>query len=731
MSTPKRSLAVRILTVVALASMCLALAWHLTTQPLSLAANGAPPAAPTTYPAFTNPPDILAQLSTARPAFTAPLGDNDVHPGTPGRTLPAPEPRTGATFAILSDRTAGFEWGTKYLSRAVDELNLVRPDLVLTLGDHVEGYSRSLDDYAAEALQYHQIVDRLAMPWYPTAGNHDVMPGTRDPSDHRFEALYQKYFAPLYYSVDYQDLHFIVLYSDELLQSQSMLSEAQLAWLKNDLNKTFEFRRTHGGGGHVFVLIHKPLWRYAKSNWPKVHELLVDFNRRPLVTVEGAGPPSAKAGPKVDAVFAGHVHAYTQDPVLDRIAYYTLSVTGGAIDQDRTTGQMQSYLLVKVDAGGPHLGLIEPGSIHKDDFITAPDRAVLEQIARLDERSIGVEGLLEQPVGKAVGNKDQNSHLLSLVLNNPLDVPLDVAMRMASTANLSTANQKDTANPFTNNYDSPWQLYSPYATQHLKPKEQITYSMAMFCPAQSGEVAPPQLEFVVTWRDSKGRSVPTLLKRRLPLIPSAALPIRPAAPQGADDAAWDGAVRAGTYAYIPSPYEKPEMSPDLSFLADANNVYLKVHVPDTRFSYFPNFADPANLPADAVAIAFAPTPDTPAAKVERIVILPFAPAGPQLLTNTGVATATDKQTPLLALDTKAHAVSAQVIKADGHYELIITIPRGTLLAGSPDGQSCVLNVTVTDNDDSAHSTSRSWARENLGPPAWARLKLVAPAPRTP
>ena len=305
---------------------------------------------------------------------------------------------------------------------------------------------------------------------------------------------------------------------------------------------------------------HQPLWRIEKSNWPKVHELLVQFNRRPVVSVEGPGAAASLAAPKVEAVFAGHTHAFTQDPVRDGIAYDVVGPTGAQVDQDALTGQMQHYTLVKVDAAGPHVALVEPGSVHAESFITAGDRAIAEKIAQFDNDTIGIQGTLDQPAGHDVGNRDQNSFLLTLALSNPLDVPLDVSIRLASTKFLTTCAQQDNVNPYTDNYDSPWELYVPYATQHLGVHEKVAYSCAMFCAAQTGEVPPPQIEFVVSFIDSKGRSVPTLLKRRLPLIPSAGVTVRDKPPTRED---WANGTSAGMYAWIPSAYDEPVASPDL------------------------------------------------------------------------------------------------------------------------------------------------------------------------
>jgi hypothetical protein len=54
-------------------------------------------------------------------------------------------------IAILPDRTTGRAWGIPYLRAAVEDLNIVRPDAVFTVGDMVQGYTRSTSVWTTEA----------------------------------------------------------------------------------------------------------------------------------------------------------------------------------------------------------------------------------------------------------------------------------------------------------------------------------------------------------------------------------------------------------------------------------------------------------------------------------------------------------------------------------------------------------------------------------------------------
>ena len=84
-----------------------------------------------------------------------------------------------------------------------------------------------------------------------------------------------------------------------------------------------------------------------------MHDVLVEFNRRPIVSVEGVGGNSgAEArGPRVMAVFAGHERAYSQEPVRDGIHYYVLGPTGAAPRRgEDSAAALRHIMLVKFDS---------------------------------------------------------------------------------------------------------------------------------------------------------------------------------------------------------------------------------------------------------------------------------------------------------------------------------------------------------------------------------------------
>src|SRR5262245_31303938 len=75
-------------------------------------------------------------------------------------------------FAIVSDRTGGHR--ARIFSRAVEQLNLLQPEFVVSVGDLIEGYTEDVSRLTAEWLEFQSYVSRLQMPFFYVPGNHDL-----------------------------------------------------------------------------------------------------------------------------------------------------------------------------------------------------------------------------------------------------------------------------------------------------------------------------------------------------------------------------------------------------------------------------------------------------------------------------------------------------------------------------------------------------------------------------
>ena len=139
---------------------------------------------------------------------------------------------TPLTFVHLTDlHLDSGESGSGRFRKAVEEINALdpQPAFVLVTGDF------TIDSGVGEMAR--NLLGDLAMPFYATTGNHDLLVGEPDP-----KASYRELFGASRYSFDRNGVHLIVLDATQpaperpgWLNAVGRVDEAQLAWLRADL----------------------------------------------------------------------------------------------------------------------------------------------------------------------------------------------------------------------------------------------------------------------------------------------------------------------------------------------------------------------------------------------------------------------------------------------------------------------------------------------------------------
>jgi len=249
---------------------------------------------------------------------------------TPWTDLQANNDPKNFQFAIVSDRNGGAREGV--FEEAVDDLNLMQPEFVISVGDLIQGYTRDEDEMYDQWEEFDELVQQLKMPFFYVPGNHDLSyPELLDEWEARF--------GPTYYSFKYNGVLFVVLNSQFIDNPKGTWSgehKKQLAFLEKTLKKAGPVRWT-------FVFLHHPFWNLRNSKkmmegsfdrWVEVEKLL--------------------QGRKY-TVFAGHTHHFNLSGRGDGgMNYITLATTGGGSDLAGVPqGEYDHFLWVTMTDEGP------------------------------------------------------------------------------------------------------------------------------------------------------------------------------------------------------------------------------------------------------------------------------------------------------------------------------------------------------------------------------------------
>lgn len=442
---------------------------------------------------------LAALVSTAPPSNSKAIDDGifittDEGMAIDGQVVHAETPPQRLRLAILPDRTTGRDWGLPYLEAAVADLQRLRPDAIFCVGDLIQGYTRNPREWDRQADEYLEIVDALPSTFFPVPGNHDVISGSRDPSDRTFVDRYRTRFGPVHYAVAFEEGTVIVLFSDEALDDRNVsFSNKQLNWLEGVLGAAPTDRP-------IVLLMHRPLWRYAKVKWDdRVHPLLVKHG--------------------VNAVIAGHFHALHREPDRDSIEYHLLGVCGGSIDQHPLTGQFHHLTMLDLGPGDSISIMHMPvGVTMPDDIVVRIDQDRAFKMKRAYS-NVAVDGILPDPRRGAFDTS------ISLRLKNPTDVALMCSVAPATRVDswamtslpFTTATPRDTRNESTTAFETPFVFDLPSEPVHLEPGEGATLKIGVTSPRTETSPQPPQLLITATFTDSRGRDVPIVIHRRVPI----------------------------------------------------------------------------------------------------------------------------------------------------------------------------------------------------------------------
>ena len=265
------------------------------------------------------------------------------------------------TFALFSDLTGGERDGV--FAVAMEQLRLLRPELIINVGDLIDGGTQDLDLLAQQWDSFDQRAERSRAPVFYVGGNHDL-------TNPDMWKVWEERYGKRYYHFVYKDVLFLALdtednppdfqqYIHEIRLEAVRIQKAEgwAAAADTDYGRLEErksgrigaqqaayFRKVieqHSEVRWTFLLMHKPAWQ-------RPHE--ENFS-----TIEAAlsGHPYT--------VFYGHVHAYLHEQRHGR-DYIRLGTTGGSHNPDNPMA-IDHITLVTVSEEGTDIANIRMSGI--------------------------------------------------------------------------------------------------------------------------------------------------------------------------------------------------------------------------------------------------------------------------------------------------------------------------------------------------------------------------------
>jgi 3',5'-cyclic AMP phosphodiesterase CpdA len=257
------------------------------------------------------------------------------------------------TFAIFSDLYGGER--ERIFNIAMAQLNLLRPELILSVGDLIDGGTEDRNQLAQEWDEFDTKVSVVRAPAFYAGGNHDLTNLT-------MREVWMERYAARYYHFIYKNVLFLILDSEdfEARRMQEIYKARAIAlevlegdepekWTESEYFSMPEmhtgtvraeqaayFREVIAANPQVrwtFLFMHKPVWRNEDAT--EFQSIEAALSDRPYTVING------------------HLHSYSLTERNGR-DYIHLGTTSGS---QSATDEMafDHVMLVTVDEGEPSI----------------------------------------------------------------------------------------------------------------------------------------------------------------------------------------------------------------------------------------------------------------------------------------------------------------------------------------------------------------------------------------
>lgn len=238
----------------------------------------------------------------------------------------------------------------KGFSQALDTLNRLNPDLIITGGDMImDALGQSFERADSLYNLYDEVIKKTNIKVYNTMGNHEIYgiykSSEADPSNQEYgEKMFEKRIGNSYYSFDHKGWKFMIINSIEDTKKGryiGLVDSVQLSWIGSELKKT-------DPATPIVISTHIP---FLTANTQKYEGSTVASDSSTVVS-NSKELLDLFRGYNLKLVLQGHLHT-VEDIFIDNVHF----ITGGAVSGGWWKGQNMGF-----EEGFIYL------TFHPDDF---------------------------------------------------------------------------------------------------------------------------------------------------------------------------------------------------------------------------------------------------------------------------------------------------------------------------------------------------------------------------
>ncbi|NCU04680.1 MAG: hypothetical protein GXC73_11905 [Chitinophagaceae bacterium] len=289
---------------------------------------------------------------------------------------------TKIQFAIISDLWGGLRPGI--FEDAVDKLQLLQPQFVISVGDLIDGKSYDPLEINRQWNVFDQAIKPLSMPFYYVPGNHDI-------GNAVMENEWKKRLGSPYYHFVYRNALFLCINTED--GGKGGIRDEQVAYFKKAIADNADVRWT-------FLFMHRPVWQGKEDRqegYEKIEAMLKD---------------------RKYTLFSGHHHTYL-GVTKNGNRHYVLGSTGGGSDlRGEKFGEFDHVTWVTLTNDTPKIVNLKLEGIIKDDVVN-------EQTHPLTQTLINEQWLI--PVPFVAEKQFEQKITATIEFSNPTNYPLKIS----------------------------------------------------------------------------------------------------------------------------------------------------------------------------------------------------------------------------------------------------------------------------------------------------------------